>query len=443
MSTAEVENPALLVSTSRELWHAGSVVEVFSNSDSQWVVGYVRAEDTSGLLTILFGDPQNLRTKQLARSEPHLAPLGQNLRYVPPNCSEVSGGNRPQIVHPSGRRFLSLEEAWVAHYENNIVPLLQRSYPGLPLRGSSASSFLVNHYDGHADTGGALEAVMEASRSQEDDRLEDHQKDKAQLIAELQVTREERDNARREVSRVRMECERLQQILQVGRSMPQVTHHAASWQPSPLSSLLGAEIPEDGDIVAGDISNISALSSPQPVATAPGALLQASCSARERRSTETPIEIHVSVPRAFAHDELIEEEQRKPFPVARSIGSLNQTMVPTQSYHRVSRLPSAPITSLSNITASQPTIVNASNLRPFGQSIPFTSAPPSAPASMAAPAGGTQRVVLATPPRQSVAIPTQSPYANFVRGPQALSAPPVTVNAQTFVGYPGHGRSFG
>lgn len=440
MSTAEVENPALLVSSSRELWHVGSVVEVFSNSDSQWLVGYVRAEDTSGLLTILFGDPQNLRTKQLSRSEPHLAPLGQNLRHVPPNWSEVSAGNRPQIVHPSGRRSLSLEEAWEAHYENNIVPLLQRSYPGLPLKGSSASAFLANHYDGHVLTGGALEAVMEASRYQEDDRLEDHQKDKAQLIAELQVTREERDSARRDLSRARMEIERLQQILQGGRSVPQVTHHAASWQPTPLPSLLGAEIPEDGVIVAGDISNISALSSPQPVATAPGALLQASSSARERRASETPIEIHVSVPRAFAHDELIEEVQRKPFPVARSIGSLNQTMVPTQSYHRVSRLPSAPITSLSNITvkttATSKAPQSTSNLRPFGQPIPFPTAPPSAPASMAAPAGGTQRVVLAAPPRQSVVIPTQSPYANYVGGPQALSAPP------TFVGYPVPGRSF-
>merc|ERR1712039_313927 len=70
-------------------------------------------------------------------------------------------------------------------------------------------------------------------------------------------------------------------------------------------------------------------------------------SARERRSSERPVEIRVSVPRALTPDEMSpevvpREEVRRTVPPARSLRSLAQDQQPRIAQHVV-RLPSAPV----------------------------------------------------------------------------------------------------
>jgi len=117
----DLDDPALLQAVGREHWCMGSAVEIFSNSDQRWYIGWVVAEDPGDVLRVLFDDRSpTLKSKLLARGDGKLGLVGVNVRRLPPHCEigrDAPGGGCYLVHLPTGRRCASLEETWSLHFD--------------------------------------------------------------------------------------------------------------------------------------------------------------------------------------------------------------------------------------------------------------------------------------------------------------------------------------
>eukprot|EP00931_Biecheleriopsis_adriatica_P032197 TRINITY_DN18813_c0_g1_i1.p1 TRINITY_DN18813_c0_g1~~TRINITY_DN18813_c0_g1_i1.p1 ORF type:complete len:521 (-),score=90.37 TRINITY_DN18813_c0_g1_i1:33-1595(-) len=197
-----------------------------------------------------------------------------------------------------------------------------------------------------------------------------------------------------------------------------------------LASASDAEM-EDGHIPTSPAQEgVSAFRTIQPIATAPAVPVAApppagsSCDGRARRRTaEQPVDIVVSVPRSVGYDEM--EERRGP-PPSRSLRSLAQNVPSGQvPANAVTRLPSAPVSALGHqhgamasaspgpcrgyhqVSQQAVVSVHGGGMRMMGNMpAPGGQVPPSAPASLAAPPGGAQRML---PQRPTFVAPPMAP----------------------------------
>jgi len=370
------------------------------------------------------------RHRQVPRDDASLAVIGTHIRNLPPGW-EVRPGSPPQIAHRrSGRICYSLEDAWSKDLERvKASPGATRQDGGkgrvalatgamVPTNGNSTRQV-------SAEELAARLQDSERNRLDAEARVEDMQIKLHHLLVEISTLREERDGARIELAEARQEIERLQHGL-AHRSASQTSLTSASqtilvspiglqpsssakcikseasgvpavpnsWQPpqsareagkclSPVSGDDG----EDGDMFPGPDFSSSGFRSFQPLATT----ANVPAAAPPPRS-EKPVEIIVSVPRATGPEDMI-EERRGP-PPSRSLQSLQNTQVAVP--HIVTRLPSAPV----NSQAFPP---HAMQMQYGVRMMTSASASvPSAPASLAAPAGGVrvaQRPSLVPMPR--------------------------------------------
>lgn len=165
------------------------------------------------------------------------------------------------------------------------------------------------------------------------------------LRSELKEVREESDLMRQELTEAKVELERYYNGLppSLSRSLPSVPR---SWQPGRQTGGFEAAKVQSGQVcggakavavvMEGERLEASTAGTAQSVPSEKGRPCQAG-SARERRCSEKPVEIRVSVPRAMTPDELLEE--RRIASQARSLRSLAPSgqLAPT-----VVRMPSAP-----------------------------------------------------------------------------------------------------
>lgn len=313
---------------SRENWHIGSAVEVFSSSDRRWHIGWVVEEDPGGTLRILLDDQS---MELIRRDDVKLAPVGKSINRLPPQTEVLASGRAPSVIlhQPSGRRCSSLEEAWSAHFDifqrchvqlphPRVGSMTARGDPdsnGIQAAGAQSGSPLPEErmrYDGisipvlHESELERLRAEnsrLTAENSRLTALLEERDRKIRSLIADAkEAAREERDQVRPELERY---CGGASPAL--SRSLPSVPR---SWQPHRHDP--GAEARPD----------------------APGQSGSAQLSSS--RLGERPVEICCTVPRALTPDEVLEEasrEERRTVPPVRSVRSLAQAVV---------RMPSAP-----------------------------------------------------------------------------------------------------
>mmetsp|Transcript_73795 Transcript_73795/g.130363 ORF Transcript_73795/g.130363 Transcript_73795/m.130363 type:complete len:451 (-) Transcript_73795:71-1423(-) len=424
---AEVDDGRLLGATPREQWHLGSAVEVYSNSDTQWFVGsIINEEPGTHMLSVLFGDMTQLKQKQISRVDAQLTavgthvrrpPAGWEVRHVPPSP--------PQLVQSgTGRRCSSLEEAWAIHFDAvraaqaaQLAP--HRQFPSSPTRGLGTVTLATTYLQAVEAAKGTEAATGRIGELEQ--QLEEERSKSQQLQAELIQTREERDAARKELAQVLAERERLHGRAPASAAVPSAPPVAVpvsvpnSWTPgllptsSPSPEVARSRAPtspegegrdEGADTFPGPSHDGGVPR--QPVATAPSEsrALASAGSARDRRMSDKPVEIVVSVPRAMTHEELLEEQAKEDQRVAsRSVRSLAQGILA----HQVQRLPSAPVSALSQHVSLA--AASQGPCRSFHQASPSVAMPgggmrvvgnapmsvaPSTPASFAAPPGGAQ-----------------------------------------------------
>lgn len=420
----DLKDPALLQAANREQWRKGSAVEIFSESERRWHVGVVTAEDQGGALQILFDDRSpSLKFTTLRRDDPKLAPVGTNVRKAPLNFEVINGRSSPMLVHRlTSRGCATLEEAYVLHIE------------ALRRQGPSSSPQVMPQSQGYAQSQG-LHPVREMEVLQtptfegdihscqaalaDKDSLVWHLKtqlreitadrDRLQeLCDESKNIREERDNARMELSEVRLEYQRLaghappswrapveDSAARPGSATIQNTGRPRSPRAVVRTNVNGRPSASVGDCHSPDSPDLSAAL--RPVQSEKGRPALGS-SARERRSSERPVEIRVSVPRALTPDEMASEvqqpreEARRTVPPARSLRSLVQD--PQRVAQHVVRLPSAPL-----VNATGPHVMTAGmqNIQVAGQPPPVcviaTTAHTTAPVGTMPPAGTTARLL--------------------------------------------------
>eukprot|EP00434_Breviolum_minutum_P011611 symbB.v1.2.010243.t1/scaffold668.1/size174830/2 len=186
-----------------------------------------------------------------------------------------------------------------------------------------------------------------------------------------------------------------------------------SWQPSPQSaregkclspvSPQGPEEAEEGDQFPGPDFNGFGHSY-----RAGNPALGAGASAPASRASEKPVDILVTVPRACGPEDLdpsnyehFHKDYRFHEP-SRSLQSLQKNMQPPPP-HTVTRLPSAPVNSAFAGQVAFPRPMHPN----FTRIVSASASVPSAPASLAAPAGGVRLA-----PRPSL-VPVQVPMAGY------------------------------
>jgi len=390
----DLEDPALCLAAGRESWRVGSAVEVFSNSDRRWHIGWVVAEDLAGdLFRVLFDDQSPaLKCKILGRDDVKLAPVGTSIHRLPPHCEVVAAGrNVPMLQHqPTGRRCATLEEAWAVHFDVFLRSHVQSSglqlgsmtargtsnqtlnctQPVLRMPGLDASSVDGNTVvcappppfaQGDVD---ALSSVRQCEGSSPPGHEFELERFKAEVLhlnglleerdslvrslrSEVKELREEGDLMRQELAEAKLELERYYNGLppSLSRSLPSVPR---SWQPGRQNGgfdaarqpgqMCGAGAKTVTVVMESERNEPSTSGAAHSVQSEKGRPSQTgqTGSARERRCSERPVEIRVSVPRAMTPDELLEE--RRIASQARSLRSL----APSSLAPTVVRMPSAP-----------------------------------------------------------------------------------------------------
>jgi hypothetical protein len=187
-------------------------------------------------------------------------------------------------------------------------------------QGEADNVTLVRQYEGSSTAGHEFEVErFKAEVLHLNGLLEERDSLVRTLRSELKEVREESDLMRQELTEAKAELERYYNGLppSLSRSLPSVPR---SWQPGRQTGGLEA----------------STAGTAQSVQSEKGRPCQAG-SARERRGSERPVGIRVSVPRAMTPDELL-EEQRRIASQARSLRSL----APSGIAPTVVRMPSAP-----------------------------------------------------------------------------------------------------
>ena len=117
----------ILAQEAREDWKVGSAVEIFSNSAQDWYPGWVVQvepnDSGSEVMKVLFDDSSSaLKSKLLLREDPKLAPMGTNVKRLPPEFVLSGGGEgmvgAPHILHPASNRVATtLQQAWRIYFE--------------------------------------------------------------------------------------------------------------------------------------------------------------------------------------------------------------------------------------------------------------------------------------------------------------------------------------
>eukprot|EP00929_Paragymnodinium_shiwhaense_P003151 TRINITY_DN103574_c0_g1_i1.p1 TRINITY_DN103574_c0_g1~~TRINITY_DN103574_c0_g1_i1.p1 ORF type:complete len:671 (-),score=135.47 TRINITY_DN103574_c0_g1_i1:62-2023(-) len=140
----EVDDPLLLRVEARDKWREGSALEVFSNSDQRWCIGWVIGEEEAGqgddvasmkVLRVLY-DEQAFKSKLLAHHDSALCSLGTHIRRMPPQFDVVLE-HRPGSATASNciRHRVSqhtchtLEDAWSLYYQSSVRSRVQLPLP--------------------------------------------------------------------------------------------------------------------------------------------------------------------------------------------------------------------------------------------------------------------------------------------------------------------------
>mmetsp|Transcript_128947 Transcript_128947/g.181890 ORF Transcript_128947/g.181890 Transcript_128947/m.181890 type:complete len:478 (-) Transcript_128947:100-1533(-) len=464
-----LEDPQLLKARPRDQWKPGSAIEV-NYFDSKWGVGYIVTQD-QGIFVIFMSDTLSYRHVPLNDSS--LAPLGRHIRELPPGW-EVRGGTPPQLApkgYRLGRACATLEDAWAAHLEQQFHKAQQGTRPSRPeasptqLKGSPASSPqpvatakpASNIVSFQVQTEMTVDVTL-LDREALIARLREAEARNEELQRHIFQLREEREDRQRRLDEALFENARLHglnhrsvsqsslptspsqrmlvtspQPLQPSNSSGFIKSEASalppvpnSWQPptsaretpgrSTLSPVSADGDGEEGDMFPGPDFNCNNFRSTQPLASMASVPAAAPPPAR---ISEKPVEIVVSVPRAPV------DEMEAPAPIlagphpCRSLQSLQKnTHVPLVLPHQVTRLPSAPAPQ-SQAFAAGPVQVACGNGYTHHHHLARGLLPsgllPSAPASLAAPAGN--RVVAPRNPIQVAQAPMQ----------QAQAPPPAVV----------------
>jgi len=355
----DLEDPALCLAVGRTSWKVGSAVEVFSNSDRRWHIGWVVAEEFAGdLFRVLFDDQSPaLKCKTLGRDDVKLAPVGTSIHRLPPHFEVIAAGhNVPMLQHqPTGRRCATLEEAWAVHFDVFLRSHVQHStlqlgsmtarcasnqplnctqrvlrMPGLDgtsmdgntvmcappppfAQGEVDSLTSARQCEGSSTTGHESELErLKAEVLHLNGLLGERDSLVQTLLIELKEVLEDSDLVRQELTEAKLELERYCNCLppSLSRSLPSVPR---SWQPGRQSSSLEATralgcAKSVAAVMEGERLEPSTAGAAQSVPSEKGRPCQAG-SARERRCSERPVEIRVSVPRAMTPEELLEERR--------------------------------------------------------------------------------------------------------------------------------------
>uniref|UniRef100_A0A7S1SEY6 Uncharacterized protein n=1 Tax=Alexandrium catenella TaxID=2925 RepID=A0A7S1SEY6_ALECA len=393
---------------SRENWHIGSAVEVFSSSDRRWHIGWVVKEELGGSLRIFLDDHS---VELIRRDDTKLAALGTSINRLPPQSEVVSAGRTQSVIlhQPSGRQCLSLEEAWSAHFDvfhrchvqqphqvhGNISARGDPESNGFQVVGARSGSPLLADrprpndlsisvvHESELDWLRAENSRLAGWAEETDAMARSLKAENKELIAEVQELKAELKQARGDLDRY------VGGVPSPGlsRSLPSVPR---SWQPHRQDA--GAEAHPD----TGQRGSAQPSSSSRPRCTSTD------------RSGERPVEVCVSVPRAMTPDELLEEavrEERRTVPPVRSVRSLAQAVV---------RMPSAPhpLTSHSgglavSVAASPHSVCIMPGSSQAPQPVPTLHSAPAAP-----PANQATRLVTAQSARASSTWSSTSPTAS-------------------------------
>mmetsp|Transcript_64147 Transcript_64147/g.150545 ORF Transcript_64147/g.150545 Transcript_64147/m.150545 type:complete len:468 (+) Transcript_64147:77-1480(+) len=444
-----VEDPQLLQARPRENWRLGTAVEVHG-FDTTWSVGCIVSQEGGSFLILLSDSPFH---RQVPRDDPSLAPIGKHIRDPPPGW-EVLAGNPPHLA-PAGNRSIrlyTLEDAWSAHMEQVRKAQAARPRPeGSPaqLKGAVVAPPAVHGVKAAASNGVHFQAQPEALSSEAttavgadelalrlqeaESRVEDHHRRLQQALLENRLLREERDALRQELAEARDTITRLhggvgfrsvsqaslptspsQRLLVTSplglqqsssssfiKNEPMAPAVPPSWQPptsareTPRKSAL-SPVSADGDGEEGDMfpgPDFHSNNFRQPFATVPQVTAAAPPPARQ---SDKPVEIIVSVPRASADEIEVPPMMGAAYHPSRSFQSLQaqKHIHMPMMQHQVTRLPSAPAPQ-SQAFASAPVQVSCAggaHVHHSGGVRLMPSLAPSAPASLAAPAGGVRMV---------------------------------------------------
>ena len=453
-----IEDQSLLKATRREQWRAGCVVEVFGPS-RQWCVGWIVGQE-HGYLMVHFSNNGQEQTKPIRANDASLQPLGTHIHATPPGWEvRPTGQGRGQILtnRHINRNCTTLEAAWGVSFE------LQRKVPhhaGRPdMQGKGSPGPAASPAQGQLHCSARSQALNNGEVVPEDlmmrlqekenelkefQRIIEAKEEKIhQLLHELSVAEARNANLQKERDEARHDLERFQHGL-VQRSASQTSLQTSaqsvvspglqpsssakciksdatglppvpnSWQPSPQSaregkclspvSPQGPEEAEEGDQFPGPDFNGFGHSY-----RAGSPALGAGASAPASRASEKPVDILVTVPRACGPEDLdpsnyehFHKDYRFHEP-SRSLQSLQKNMQPPPP-HTVTRLPSAPVNSAFAGQVAFPRPMHPN----FTRLVTSASASvPSAPASLAAPAGGVRLA-----PRPSM-VPVQVPMAGY------------------------------
>jgi len=402
-----LDDPALRRATSREQWHVGSAVEIFSNTDRRWNIGWVVQEDPLGnVFHVLFNDGEgpHLKCKSVRRDDQQLEPVGTNLRKLPMYFELAPDGSLLQRT--TNRRCSTFEEAWRVHYEVYLrdrftlpeihMPAAQPG--GLTVRGhvqippgalpqlsaqpvptqtavlATSGGFNVSPAGGpetqvNNNAGGSFcaqvvpgapiepppaEKISRLQQSlEENERQAEEARQQAEsLAAELAAARKELEETRAERDRALRRCAELETLLDCTGSPGGGTGSASATSKAAVVAAAAAaagEAPNLGGACVAGVGQGGQEPSPQTVR----AQLQPQLPPPQQQqqfqqhSPEKPVEVMVRVPRALTPDEVMEvETQRRMVPPARSLQNLAQGVV---------RMPSAPVQTASGVSGAAAT----------------------------------------------------------------------------------------
>lgn len=443
-----IEDPLLLKATRRDSWRPGSVVEIFNGQ--QWSVGWIHSQENSGYVGVLIGDSNQKVTMRL--NDPSLAVIGTHCRLPPPGWEvRPRGPNGPQLTSRYWQcSKQNLEAAWATHIElsrNKGAPHAAGRPDGHLAQGKGSPAASPQHVPLHSSARQAMtngetqvssmsreellqlvgklqEALSEAQKQVEQGRLSCEAKDEKmhQLIYERNAMQAERDEARHELESLRtqhgvahrsasqtslpsapqsmvvspgLQPSSSAKCIKPDAALPPVPN---SWQPpqsardgkciSPVSPVSGGpEETEDGDMFPEpDFSG--SYRAFGPMATVPQV---PAVPPNPGRGAEKLVDILVTVPRANGPEDLDMSnyehfKDHRFHEPSRSLQSLQKNMQPPPP-HTVQRLPSAPVHS----QAYPGQVAFPHVMHPQFRIVTSASASvPSAPASLAAPAGGVR-----------------------------------------------------
>jgi len=385
-----LDDPALRRATSRDQWHVGSAVEIFSNTDRRWNIGWVVQEDPMGnLFHVLFndGESSHLKCKQVRRDDQQLEPVGTNLRKLPMYFELALDG--ALVQRTTNRRCSTFEEAWRVHYEVYLrshvvlgevhVPAAQPG--GLTVRGhvqvppgtlqqlsaqpvptqtavlgaagcgggfsmppggaevSNATNGAGGSLCAQVVPGAAFEpptaekiARLQQSVEEHERHTEEAMQQNEELRAELAVVRKELEDTK---------AERDQAIRRYREAKAEIERLQASVAVA-SSADREVEAPQVGGAAAATGTGQGGHEEPPRTGGRSQRHQQQTSTSAER-----PVEVMVRVPRALTPEEVLEvsreETQRRMVPPARSLQNLAQGVV---------RMPSAPAHSASGASAA-------------------------------------------------------------------------------------------